>query len=400
LISYYDVLGIPGTADEQAITAAYRAKAQASLTDAEAYDLVQLAFETLKSPEKRQQHDAELIGISPEKTQQVTTSIRSGTVPLRRAVSPLVEDSDKTQAFQPVTCAVCTHQNVSGEIYCAECGFLLSSAVEKSTLDPLSSDVPSGPRLESATGHVYPLKAGLNRVGRENADVLVLDKTVSRYHAMLVFDEERHIFSVEDAGSSNGTRVNDSLLAPRSSHQLSDSDEVSFGNTRFRLISGLPARPAEKGGLQGRDDQEVEITLPPSEHKALARLTLQRGRGPQEVLLVPGSINIGRLPDNQISLTGDRYASGHHAQIVVEENIFRLIDVGSTNGSFLNGLRLTTNESIAINDGDEIMIGSTVFQFQKVSKDQPFLEPDEEEKLGDELEEPVALVLEPNMSQE
>jgi pSer/pThr/pTyr-binding forkhead associated (FHA) protein len=59
---------------------------------------------------------------------------------------------------------------------------------------------------------------------------------------------------------------------------------------------------------------------------------------------------------------------------VVEESIFRLIDVGSTNGSFLNGLRLTTNESIAMSDGDEIMIGSTVFQFQKIVK--PLADPD------------------------
>jgi len=367
-MSYYDVLGVSETADDQAIVAAYRQKAQESLMDTEAYDLVQTAYETLSSPEKRQVYDSELRNAVAEPTSDVTVS-RPGTAPLRRAFrSDRGGTDDATRAFQPVICAICSHPNSAGETYCAECGFLLTTVLDAAD-EAFAAAATVGPRLESSTGHVYTIKAGLNKVGREHADILILDKTVSRYHAVLVFDEERHLFSVEDAGSSNGTKVNSTLLPPRSSHQLDDGDEIAFGTTKFHLYTGIPVTPAEKGSATDDDgNRRIEITLPPTGAPPAAKLILQRGKGPQEVLLSHGTISIGRLPDNQISLAGDRYASGHHAQIVVEENIFRLIDVGSTNGSFLNGLRLTTNESIAMSDGDEIMIGSTVFQFQKIAK--------------------------------
>jgi pSer/pThr/pTyr-binding forkhead associated (FHA) protein len=368
-MSYYEVLGISPDADDQAILEAYRHKAQESLMDTEAYDLVQEAYETLSSPDKRAEYDTGLANLQAEAT---VASIpgRPGTAPLRRVVTP--SDSlppDATRALQPVVCANCSHTNPATETYCAECGFLLSSVPGTADLMSSAGAPPTGPRLENSAGHVYPLKPGLNRVGRENADILILDKTVSRYHALVVYDEERHLFSVEDAGSSNGTRVNDAPLPARASHQLNDGDEISFGTTKFKLDTGDPITPGDKTRVMSSDSsQRIEITMPPDEGPATGRLTLQRGKGPQEVMLSPGTVSIGRLPDNQICLNGDRYASGHHAQIVIEESIFRLIDVGSTNGSFLNGLRLTTNESIAMSDGDEIMIGSTVFQFNKLDK--------------------------------
>jgi pSer/pThr/pTyr-binding forkhead associated (FHA) protein len=354
--------------------------------DTEAYDRVQTAYETLTSPEKRAEYDAELKKTEPEpnviaepapaptSTPDASTGNRVGTVPLRRNVSPINADvlgADTTRAFKPTVCPICSHQNSVGDVYCTECGFLLSTTPGALATATAGVDYAVTPRLENAAGHIYQIKPGLNRVGRENADILILDKVVSRYHALLVFDEERHLFSVEDAGSSNGTKINETVLSPRSSHALNNGDEISFGTAKFLLVTGEPAIKAEKGQPDDERTTEIEISLPPTAMIPMAKLTLQRGRGPQEVLLIPGTISIGRLPDNQISLPGDRYASGHHAQIVVEERTFRLIDVGSTNGSFLNGLRLTTNESIAMSDGDEIMIGSTVFQFQKVGKSQP-----------------------------
>jgi pSer/pThr/pTyr-binding forkhead associated (FHA) protein len=370
-MSYYDVLGISSGANAEQIRAAYKQRSQETLMDTEAYDQVQTAYETLTSDSGRAEYDAELLAAATEPVIDSEPPRKGGTVPLRRSstVTTQLGSSDGvTKALAPVVCPICGQQNSIGDRYCIECGFLLSSTPGPALAQPSPVDAASAPHLESSSGVQYLLHAGLNRVGRESADILVLDKTVSRYHAVVVFDEERHLFSVEDAGSSNGTRVNDYVLPPRSSHQLNNGDEILFGTAKFHLFSGEPAVPAEK--TSSADDNggvsHIEVTLPPVSVSPRARLTLQRGRGPQEVLLVPGTISIGRLPDNQISLPGDRYASGHHAQVVVDDTVFRLIDVGSTNGSYLNGLRLTTNESIAMSDGDELMIGSTVFQFHTI----------------------------------
>jgi pSer/pThr/pTyr-binding forkhead associated (FHA) protein len=338
--------------------------------DTEAYDEVQSAYETLISPEKRSVYDAGLEATFSELA-ATPASKKGGTVPLRRSNAGQQSSDgsapDSTKAFMSVICPICTQQNSVGDKYCIECGFLLSSTPSEVIVQPMIAG-SNAPRLESAAGTKQIVKPGLNRVGREHADILVSDKTVSRYHALVVFDEERNLLSVEDAGSSNGTRVNEFVLPPRSSHPLNDGDEITFGTAKFKVFAGVPAPVVEKSAEENQNHKEITVTLPPLETTPTARLTLQRGRGPQEVLLTPGTITIGRLPDNHVSLPGDRYASGHHAQVVVEETVFRLIDVGSTNGSFLNGLRLTTNESIAMSDGDELMIGSTVFQFQVIKK--------------------------------
>jgi pSer/pThr/pTyr-binding forkhead associated (FHA) protein len=246
---------------------------------------------------------------------------------------------------------------------------MLSGQQRASGQQAINTDITAQPRFVDTDGGLYILRAGLNRVGREMADVLLVHKTVSRNHAVVVYDEDRVIFSVEDSGSSNGTRVNGQVLPPRSSNPLHPGDEVQFGSVTLHLLAGEQMPRPDKTLLQGEpEDEEGEPTVPPVPTKPIGRLTLVRGRGPQETLLGLGTLTIGRVIDNDLSLPHDRYASGHHAHIVVEDALFRLIDLGSTNGTFLNDLRLTTNESIAMNDGDIIKVGSTMFQFAKINE--------------------------------
>lgn len=53
-----------------------------------------------------------------------------------------------------------------------------------------------------------------------------------------------------------------------------------------------------------------------------------------------------------------------HARIDRTENRYSLTDLNSTNGTFINGRRLETNESVELNIGDRIGIAEFVFQFQ------------------------------------
>jgi pSer/pThr/pTyr-binding forkhead associated (FHA) protein len=110
----------------------------------------------------------------------------------------------------------------------------------------------------------------------------------------------------------------------------------------------------------GPEDLEAEANT-----EVVAQLYLVRGAGPEEIPIAPGVNSIGRMPDNTICIRNDRYISGHHATIEAEVQYFRLIDLGSTNGTFLNGLRLTTNEAIMISEGDEITLGGTVYVFRQ-----------------------------------
>lgn len=73
-------------------------------------------------------------------------------------------------------------------------------------------------------------------------------------------------------------------------------------------------------------------------------------------------VQIGRASANDIVLS-DQFSSGCHAVIVPTEGGFALVDQGSKNGTFVNGRRVSGEIDLA--RGDEILIGSTRFYFDK-----------------------------------
>jgi pSer/pThr/pTyr-binding forkhead associated (FHA) protein len=70
--------------------------------------------------------------------------------------------------------------------------------------------------------------------------------------------------------------------------------------------------------------------------------------------LVGAKLSIGRLGDNDVQLE-EGSVSSRHAEITVENGRVVLRDLGSTNGTFLNGQQVTAEH--LLKDGDEIYFG-------------------------------------------
>jgi len=70
---------------------------------------------------------------------------------------------------------------------------------------------------------------------------------------------------------------------------------------------------------------------------------------------------IGRDQTNNISITNDHYISRHHAWVLQMQGGYWVEDLGSTNGTFLNGEVL--NERRQIFAGDRITFGKTELVF-------------------------------------
>lgn len=70
--------------------------------------------------------------------------------------------------------------------------------------------------------------------------------------------------------------------------------------------------------------------------------------------LRPGTLVIGRGTGCQLVLD-DALVSRKHAEVEVSEGRATLVDLGSVNGAFVNGIRVNGRQSLA--DGDKIMIG-------------------------------------------
>ena len=89
-----------------------------------------------------------------------------------------------------------------------------------------------------------------------------------------------------------------------------------------------------------------------------AVLVLADGR---RIQLAPGANAIGRLPECAIPLA-DPQASRRHAEIRRDEHGTTIVDVGSTNGTFVNEVRVTEQ---ALHDGDAVLIGNTTMRFEE-----------------------------------
>jgi pSer/pThr/pTyr-binding forkhead associated (FHA) protein len=82
--------------------------------------------------------------------------------------------------------------------------------------------------------------------------------------------------------------------------------------------------------------------------------------GASRTLLSLDRTNIGRSRDNDIRLSDDR-ASRRHARIDAQQGTFVISDLGSANGTFVNGQRIYRQ---ALRNGDEICIGDTRLTFR------------------------------------
>jgi hypothetical protein len=77
----------------------------------------------------------------------------------------------------------------------------------------------------------------------------------------------------------------------------------------------------------------------------------------------PVPITIGRADDNTLALDGDEYASGHHARIELQRDGVWLHDLHSTNGTFVNGERVSGRRRL--HDGDSVRIGETELRLEQ-----------------------------------
>jgi pSer/pThr/pTyr-binding forkhead associated (FHA) protein len=73
-------------------------------------------------------------------------------------------------------------------------------------------------------------------------------------------------------------------------------------------------------------------------------------------------VSIGREATNTVSLSNDNTVSRRHASIEQSGGSYVIRDEGSSNGVYVNGVKISGMQPI--HSGDEIQIGNTRFRFE------------------------------------
>ena len=174
-------------------------------------------------------------------------------------------------------------------------------------------------------------------IGRSPQSNLILDfPQISHDHAFLI--RENGKWSIEDRGSTNGTYVNNRAVSI-SRAEITSRDTVYFGSYKMTAERLLKMR---NGTSLGRTD-------------------------PHAITITEKETIFGRDPAATVCLNSPQ-VSWRHARLRHEGNSFFLEDLGSTNGTYVNGSKIT---SCRVTPEDTISFGSFTFKLtpdQKIEK--------------------------------
>ena len=125
---------------------------------------------------------------------------------------------------------------------------------------------------------------------------------------------------------------------------------------QYRFVGPVEIELVADGG-QRPGTFEVEAEMQEAPGGIFGRLVLPSG---DTVTVSDDPVTVGRLSECEIMLD-DSHVSRRHAEIRKDGDAFVVVDLGSSNGTRVNGTKV--NEQV-LNDGDEIQVGNTALRFE------------------------------------
>ena len=193
-------------------------------------------------------------------------------------------------------------------------------------------------------------------IGRASRNTLrIADDQSSREHCRIERLDDGS-WKLADLASRNGTHLNGQLV---DEHLLEHGDEIRIGSTTITLELPGTEHAAAASSAEER-------TAPEPEAPRAIELAFTAGslKGRSEVVFEKLT-TLGRQRRNSIVLS-DRGVSNRHAEIRRGPDGFILVDVGSKNGTFLNGRLILRNP---VEPGDQVRIGKTIVQVHAATVD-------------------------------
>ncbi len=212
-------------------------------------------------------------------------------------------------------------------------------------------------------------------VGRQHGVSLLIEhSSVSRLHSEIMYINGNYL--LRDKGSSNGTFVNNAMLAHDSLYTLRHLDLIRFGDVQFRFE--LRRQPANNGAtsptassttfphVQGTQlhtnvSRIIPDTILATLKETPALVLVNQHANPRTVPLEhERRYTLGRDRENDIVLD-DTASSRRHAEIFSAPDGFYVHDLDSRNGVIVNKVKI--NNPYHLSHGDRIIVGNTLVYF-------------------------------------
>ncbi|MFW0794763.1 FHA domain-containing protein [Gordonia sp. CPCC 205515] len=187
-------------------------------------------------------------------------------------------------------------------------------------------------------------------VGRTpDNDLDINHPLVSRRH--LGIEWRGRAWYLVDLGSTNGVFVDGRRITEL---PISTTTRVLLGDA----TTGAPVTVVLEQVRPGPPPRPV---VPPKLHAAPHMQSLLYNIGDAarpDTFALQGAQTIGRTPDNDI-VVADVLASRHHARVIASPQGLLLEDLGSANGTHVNGHRIPRRQPVPVSDGAVITIGNS-----------------------------------------
>jgi pSer/pThr/pTyr-binding forkhead associated (FHA) protein len=185
-------------------------------------------------------------------------------------------------------------------------------------------------------------------IGRDKTNNLVInDEGISVFHAELQ-QEEGKLF-LRDTGSVNGTFLNGEAVTKRTEVKVGDTIRLHL--VELQVIDPTKAPPEPIAPPVKRD---MPKAAPIWQVKAMTGVI----SGRMFPIEGAGTHVIGRDPHCDI-VVGGAHVSRRHAEFSIRNHVLWVKDLGSSNGSFVNGKRY---EEVALKNGDEVKFDAMIFK--------------------------------------
>jgi len=207
-------------------------------------------------------------------------------------------------------------------------------------------------------GREYRIERAVASLGRaeENEVGLFGDPGVLARHARI--ERRGQTFILKDLSTQEGTFLNGQRVE---SAELHDNDRIKISNYELSFHLRKGAGGSMPGTVAARD--RTAAPFPAGSPPAPGAV----GQGPHLIdvagrhfMIQPGAtMRLGRALDNDLVLE-DASVSRHHASISASNGAFHLKDLGSQNGTYVGGERVT---QAVLADGDAIRLGDAQLTF-------------------------------------